>query len=38
MRVALQISTLLYHTNIAPPHNAQLAQNEGRIALVVQAY
>jgi hypothetical protein len=38
MRVALQISTPLYHTNIAPPHNAQLAQNEGRIALAVQAY
>ena len=38
MRVAPLPSTPLNHTNMAPPHNVQLAQKEGRIALAVQAY
>jgi hypothetical protein len=38
MRVAPLPSTPLNHTNMALPHNAQLAQKEGRIALAVQAY
>ena len=31
-------STQLNHTSMAPPHDTQLAQKEGRIALAVQAY
>lgn len=37
MRAAHSPSTPLNQANMAPPHNAQLAQNEGRIALAMQA-
>ena len=37
MRAANFLSTPLNQANIAPPHNAQLAQKEGRIALAIQA-
>ena len=32
-----QLATQLNQTNMAPPHNTQLAHNEGRIALAMQA-
>jgi hypothetical protein len=37
MRAAHSPSTPLNQANMAPPHNAQLAQKEGRIALAIQA-
>jgi hypothetical protein len=37
MRVVHSPSTPLNQTNMAPPHNTQLAHNEGRIALAMQA-
>jgi hypothetical protein len=38
MRAAHFPSTPLNETNMAPPHNAQLAQKEGRIALAAKSY
>jgi hypothetical protein len=37
MRAAHSPSTPQNQANMAPPHNAQLAQKEGRIALAMQA-
>jgi hypothetical protein len=38
MRVTHFLSTPRIQTNMAPPHNTQLGQKEGRIALAVQAF